>query len=304
MKSFYRLYEGEADLEAMIQLVLTRPLEYITEFPSAVGLREAFEGMPDIRAKTHLWEATDGRLVAFAIEGGWTKPFEIARRFHDGDLVDQLVTWQEERVRKVGGTYLEAASWDDDVKRIAFLEQHGFVRQVWQQGTLRMERSLHESIPEPQLPEGYTIRHVEGEHEVEALVDLHRAAFGTEWMTVQFRLATMHTADYDPELDLLAVAPDGTLAAYTTCWLHREQDAFDGPKIGYTEPVATHIAHRWKGLARGVLLAGFRLLRQHGRDVSVVTPWSENVAMIETAKSVGYRVRARRLSFRRTVASV
>jgi hypothetical protein len=47
----------------------------------------------------------------------------------------------------------------------------------------------------------------------------HRAAFGTEYLTVEERLATMREPEYDPELDLLAVAPDGRLAAYCMCFI-------------------------------------------------------------------------------------
>ena len=46
-----------------------------------------------------------------------------------------------------------------------------------------------------------------GEQEAEALAALHRAAFGTDHMTVEERLAIMRAPGYLPELDLLAATP-------------------------------------------------------------------------------------------------
>jgi mycothiol synthase len=294
-----RSCESEADLDAIVALIRARAPERVSDSPSAVDLREAFAGTPETRGQTYLWEDAEGRLLAFSIQG-WTHPFEIGRPFLDQEeLVSQVIAWHEERARKAGEAYLDAASWDDDLERLAFLERHGFVRQAWQQGVVRMERSLHEPIPEPFLAEGYTIRHLGGEREVEALVALHRAAFGSEWMTAEFRLASMRVPDYDLGMDLVAVAPDGALAGYTTGWFSREENLPGLPQVGWTEPVAVHPAHRREGLARALMLTGFRLLRQRGVDVVRTTPWSENTAMVGAARSVGHCIRARRLCLKR-----
>jgi len=82
---------------------------------------------------------------------------------------------------------------------------------------LQYARSLNEPISEYAFPPGFFLRHVEGEHEVESLVTLHRAAFGTENMTVEQRLAIMHAPQYERELDFVAVAPNGELSAFCIC---------------------------------------------------------------------------------------
>ena len=60
------------------------------------------------------------------------------------------------------------------------------------------------------LPPGFTIRPAGGAAEAEAWVVLHRAAFGTERMELEERLAMLAEPEYDPQLDLVAVAPDGS----------------------------------------------------------------------------------------------
>jgi GNAT superfamily N-acetyltransferase len=145
---------------------------------------------------------------------------------------------------------------DSDTKRVALLERHGFVMRDTR--VLRMVRALDKPIPVPQVPAGFCVRHVAGEHEVEALVALHRAAFGTENMTVQERLAMMRVPEYDAELDLLAIAPDGGFSATCMCSISQEENERSGRNEGYTDPVATHPHYQRQGLARALLLTGLR----------------------------------------------
>jgi ribosomal protein S18 acetylase RimI-like enzyme len=194
---------------------------------------------------------------------------------------------------------LDTNCGEDNTQRIAFLEQHGFVLQPIR--TLRMIRSLAGSIPTPQLPAGFAIRHVAGEHEVEALVTLHRAAFGTEHMTVEERLAMMRTPEYDPALDLIIVAPDGAFAAYCLCTISSAENARTNRKEGHIDPVAVHPAFQRQGLAHALLLAGLHLLKQRGMDTAVLGTSSENVAMQRAAISAGFRVLSTKIWFSKLV---
>jgi len=147
------------------------------------------------------------------------------------------------------------------------------------------------------LPTGFAIRHVAGEHEVEALVALHRAAFGTENLTVEDRLSWMRTPEYDPTLDLMAVTPDGALAAYCMCHISHEENARSGRSEGYTDPIATHPAFQLRGLARALLLTGLDLLRPRRVETAVLGTSSDNFAMQQTALSVGFCVQMTKLWF-------
>jgi ribosomal protein S18 acetylase RimI-like enzyme len=119
---------------------------------------------------------------------------------------------------------------------------------------------------------------------------LHRAAFGTNNMTLESRQAMMGLANYDPELDLVAVAPDGALAAYVFGSYNREEMELSGLKTGFTDPVATHPKYRRRGLSRALLLESLRRLKQRGLETARLGTSSANIAMQKTAQSVGYCV--------------
>jgi mycothiol synthase len=300
-----RPYAGDADLQAMIVLVSRRPAQRIMDHPTILGLRE-FLGRSREWQNTRLWWDADGQLAGFAIFFDYVSQldFEIAPGTASVEVATQANSWGEERARQLVGepgesVVLRASCRDDHVERIALLEQLGFVRQ--ERHTLHFVRSLSDLIPEPQVPEGFGIHHVAGEHEAETLAALHRAAFGTENMTAERRLSWMRTPDYDPELDLVAVAPDGTLAAYVFCSISEEENALTRRKDGYTDPVATHPAYQRRGLARALLLTGFRLLKQRGVETARTSTGSWNVAMQRTAQSAGYRVESKQSFFEKQV---
>jgi ribosomal protein S18 acetylase RimI-like enzyme len=152
------------------------------------------------------------------------------------------------------------------------------------------------------MPAGFGLHHVAGEREAADLVELHRAAFGSEVMTVEERLAMMRTPDYDAELDLVAIALDGRLAATCLCTIRREENRRSGRKEGYTDLIATHPSFRRQGLAKALLLAGMHYLQERGMDTAVLGTSSENVPMQRAAQAVGFRIKSTRLWFARPVS--
>jgi ribosomal protein S18 acetylase RimI-like enzyme len=150
-------------------------------------------------------------------------------------------------------------------------------------------RALDGDLPVPRLPEGFLIRPIAGEQEVEEWVALHRAAHATENMTAAYRLAMMRTPEYVPALDLVVVSPEGRLVAYVVCHFLPEENRLRRQQVGFTDPVATHPDFQGKGLARTLLLSGFARLKEHGLQFAEVGTWGENTGMIRTAESVGYR---------------
>lgn len=300
-----RPYAGDEDLQAMTDLVSRRPIQRIGDYPAILDLQQ-FLASSNGQQNAYLWWDADGQLAGFAIFIDYVSKlyFELAPGVTSAEVAAQATSWGEERARQIvgetdGPVVLGASCHDDHAERIALLEQLGFVRQ--EQHTLHFVRSLSDPFPEPQVPEGFSIRHVEGEHEADALAALHRAAFGTENMTVEGRLSWMRTPDYDPELDLVAVAPDGTLAAYVFCSASEEENALTERKDGCTDPVATHPSFQRRGLAQALLLTGFRLLKQRGIETAHTSTGSWNVAMQRTARSVGYRAESKTIFFKKQV---
>ena len=307
-----RPYATPEDLGAMIKLLIeARPTQQIAEFPSIEDLRE-FMGVESFRTNTRIWEDACGQLIGFAIRDGSHLMFEFMP--HQDEVVAQIVAWAESGARRTSQIQLVCGCSDFDSKQIALLKSYGFVATA--NRSLSMVRSLSEPIvperrlgvcalglsPEVQVPQGFIIRHLKGETEVEALVALHRAAFGTQNMTVEYRLAMMSVPDYDPELDLIAVTRDGTFAAYCMCHISYEENRLTGHDRGFTDPVATHPAFQRLGLAKALLLRGLTLLHQHGVETACLGTAGHNHPMQRTAAAAGFRIESERIQFAKPLA--
>jgi ribosomal protein S18 acetylase RimI-like enzyme len=302
-----RMYAGPADRQAMETIIKARPATRATAFPT-LGVLPVLLARPEIAANTHLWEGPQGHLAGFAIIDPssaatwqrWFMWFDTTTTANADSIEEQIVAWsiqqvQTENRQRSAPLTLRISCRDNYPSRIALLNMSGFISQP--ERTLHLERSLHAPIPTPHLPPGYTLRHVQGEHEVEALAALHCAAFGAEFMTAERRLAMMRAPEYDPELDLVIEGPRGDLVAYCCCGVSAQENALTGRRMGYTDPIGVHPDYRGRGLARALLTDGFRQLKAHGMDWATLSTGNWNERMIDTAGSVGYRIAATTLFF-------
>lgn len=162
------------------------------------------------------------------------------------------------------------------------------------------------------LPTGYVIRAVQA-GDFAARVRLHRSAwepaqlpFHRDHRPVVEAGATSPFSDdayrqvcatwpYRPELDLVAVAPDGALAASCIAWLD------DGIGAAELEPVGTAPAHRGRGLARALCLAAVsRVSELGGTEVAVHARGDEAYPVPRRVyEGCGFRVRGRTVTFGR-----
>lgn len=74
---------------------------------------------------------------------------------------------------------------------------------------------------------------------------------------------------YRRDLDLVAVSPEGEIAAFCTVWFD------DVTRLGVFEPVATVPAHQRRGLGRALLIEGQRRLQRMGARVAMVGGFSD-----------------------------
>lgn len=301
-----RPYAADTDLAAMIDLITRRPRAQIIAFPSLIDLQEMM-GTAILRDHTRLWHQAQGQLAAFAtvelddISGNLI--FEVDQTTPDS-VVAEIFNWAEEMVRPLtdiqpAPVTIETSARTDDTRRINLLTTHGFQQQPG--GAITLTRSLQGDLPESHLPPGFTIRPLAGESEIPAWVTLHRAAWGTENMTIAYRQAMMHTPDYDPALDLLAVTTDGQLAAYCVCTISQAENDLSGQKVGYTDPIATHPHWQRHGLARALMLHGLRLLQAQGMEMARLSTSRQNQAMRRAAETIGFQVTAQTFYFAREV---
>ncbi|MDQ2718079.1 MAG: GNAT family N-acetyltransferase [Chloroflexota bacterium] len=294
-----RPYTGEVDRQRVLAFrrACTTP-ENMNDYPTVTDMQELLDPLvigAGERDTVRLWEDDRGELQAFAILHFpyCNLYFYVQPCAQDEEIARQIIDWGTDRVRAFGQArgqrvMLDTNCRNTDKARLALLEGSGFTRQ--EAYTLRMTCSLLATLSSFRLPHGYMLGHVAGEHEVESYVALHRAAFGTENMTVEARLATMRNPDYIPELDLVAVAPDGTLAAFCFCQVYREANALNRRAGGEIATIGTIPALRHKGLGRTMLRAGMHALQARGIATAVLGTSSENASAQSLFLAEGFHI--------------
>lgn len=291
-----RLHQDEKDIQAILELTANvRPPEHLNDYPAKVNIEENLVS-PAVHATTRLW-FDDDQPIAWAYVDEFNNLWWDIDARHEELLGAQIIAWGETCVRKTRSktesTTLGTACREDYLQRILFLRQFGF--QQTESLTIRMKRDLSEPIPAPTLPPGFTIRPLAGIQEAETVASMHRAAFGTEYMTTENRLAIMNTSEYDTSLDLVAIASDGRIVANCICSANGEE------QIGKTDPIATHPRFQRMGLARALLLTGLNLLKGRGMRSAHLGTSGNNVAMQKIAESVGFTIEYRILWFSKEV---
>ena len=106
----------------------------------------------------------------------------------------------------------------------------------------------------------------------------------------------MRAPQYDPELDLVAVAPNGELAAFCVCGFEDSSR-----EVGYTDPVGTHARYKRRGLGKAMVTTGLHALKDRGARTAELGTSSENVAMQRLAEALGFIIVSESLWFSRTV---
>lgn len=257
--------------------------------------------LASIRATTRIWKQ-DNQTVGFAFVDEYNNLwFETESEFALLDeLETEIIGWGttclKRRNAEMGtNNTLDCTGDADDSHRLSVLRKHGFA--VEQVRSLRYSHLLNEPISEYPFPAGFSIRYVNGKDEVEQLVALHRAAFGTNTMTVDYRLAMMNTPKYIRELDFVVVAPNNDLAAFCVC-------GFDDTdkKVGYTDPIGTHPTYQRIGLGRAIISAGLLALKKAGANTVGLGTSSENVAMQKLAGELGFICVSEKLWFSKVIS--
>jgi ribosomal protein S18 acetylase RimI-like enzyme len=147
------------------------------------------------------------------------------------------------------------------------------------------------------LPGGFHVRSLAGDaSEVADRAAAHREVWHP-WtvgeVTDEQYARFMQMPGYDRDLDVVAVAPDGTIAAYVNGWL----DSVN--KIGDLGPVGAREAYRRQGLTRAVLLECMRRMKARGMDRVCVSTGEDNVAARNLYESVGFRIVNRYVEYAR-----
>lgn len=229
-----------------------------------------------------IWEAENKQIAAVLNPEGHGHAFpQIHPDFDTPELKEEIIKVAEERLTTKGedGRHKVSVWLDSQEKALQeILTRRGFHR-VEEAGNQEVQhrRSLDEPLPDvPQVP-GYTIRPMEGG--LELLERCYASGLG-------FHNDDIHTARdnrdhpewyhhiqsaplYRRDLDIVAVASDGSVASFATAWFD------DVSRTAYIEPVATIPAHRKHGLGKAVIFEALHRLKRMGCKVAFVGGYSE-----------------------------
>ncbi len=216
-----------------------------------------------------LWETADGRLVGAAHP---EEPGEVWIELHPafGHLAPHILAWAEEHLAlgaPDGTRTLACVVSDDDEPRRRLLAERGYRMEQsagWQrrltiEGSPRVERAL---------PEPFRLRATRAtDEDCARMAALLNAGFGRDAHTErEYRTFVERSPSFEHELNLVAVAPDGSFAAHVGLTYDRVN------RHGVVEPVCTHPDYRRLGLARSLLVEGLgRLAARGGRTASLDT---------------------------------
>lgn len=229
-----------------------------------------------------LW-LDDGEVVGFIWPG--KGQVDIITHPRHQALEEDMLMLAEQRLREERAGEVEPAKmrvwgFTGDAARNDLLQRCGYQRA--DDFLCYHSYALDGPLPEPRLPQGYTLRHVQGEADLDQRVAVHRDAFAPSRMTVAKHQRAMRAPTYRQDLDLVVVAPDGTFAAFCIVWFDSEN------RFGLFEPVGCHTAHQRKGLATAILREGMRRIKAAGGEVAYVNGWRDDSSGSRLYKATGF----------------
>lgn len=243
-------------------------------------------GNPDWHKQSQLWETGAGQLIGMVHPDGLGFPYiEIHPDYRH--LEADMIIWAESHLTEPKadntGNQLQFFVYEYDVHRQRLLAERGYQKMSYG-GVIRHMRLGQRPLPTPQLAQGYTLRTTDPENgrDAQQIADLLNAAFNrTFHMALEYQQFTRNATCFHPELDLVAVAPDGSFAAYVGI----PYDELN--QRGIFEPVCTHPDHRQKGLAKALMQEGLHRLKARGA-VDVVVETGDMVPANRLYTSMGF----------------
>jgi mycothiol synthase len=220
---------------------------------------------PPLEEVIVLWETSGGRIAAVL------NPEEIGSAFlqvhpdhRTVDVEEEMIGRAEERLAVVaenGRRRLTVWATAGDELRLGILRRRGYAPAGWSER--QHYRLLSAPLADAPVPSGYSVRSLGYEAELPARSWASWRGFhpdepddrygGWQWYPNIQRQPL-----YRRDLDIVAVAPDGTIAAFCTLWFD------DVTRSGYFEPVATVPEQQRKGLARAVMTEAMRRIQSLG----------------------------------------
>jgi len=221
-------------------------------------------GTSPMEQVTYLWESADGQIGATLYVIDREAYLGVHPQWRTPELEGELLACAEENViesnppdRRVVFTLAD----EDDPLRKEVLQSRGY--QYRDQPVYRWRRDLEGGLPEAKVAPGYTIRSMgdASEFDARALASWHafhpdetdEAFEGGDWF------ANLQSAPlYRRDLDIVAEAPGGAIAAFSTIFYD------DYTRSAVCVLVGTDPKYQRLGLGKAVITEGLRRLQKMG----------------------------------------
>jgi len=229
-----------------------------------------------------LWETEDGEIAAVLNpENHGVAYLQTNPAFRTPELDEEMIATAEKCLAETdeeGRRQLQVYIDSQDKSFQDILRRHGFQR-VERPGEAEVQhrRSLEGALPEVPATPGYTIRAL-GDG-LELLERCYASGLGFHEDDIHVARQNRDHPEwyhgiqsaplYRRDLDIVAIASDGSVAAFCTAWFD------DVTRRGDLEPVATVPAHQRHGLGKAVCLEAMHRLKRMGCQVAFVTGYSE-----------------------------
>lgn len=257
-------------------------------------LRE--DRLPAAREDLRIWTDNDGTIQGFC----WLQSNRMEIQVDpaaspNGEIEREMLAWALARQAASSDgppADLTADAFEHDARKISILNNLGFRVTAGDCYDL-FRQDLRSSRVLPVVPPAAVVRAVEIDRDLEDRVAIHRDVWHPSRLTAASYAAVRATPGFLPELDLVAAAPDGRIAAYCTCWYDPVN------RIGEFEPVGTRERYRRQGYGLAVMLEGLRRLKDQGATEAVVFSSATNAASFGLYTRSGFTVVGQYLSYDR-----
>jgi GNAT superfamily N-acetyltransferase len=223
----------------------------------------------------YLWEVENQIVAVLNPDTKGEVFFQVHPDYHSEQLLCEMLVMAEQKLsNQKEDEKSELTAWVNEADKThkKVLADRGFVRSKWNAEHMR-RRFFTQPIPDSVPQSGYTVRALGDESELPARSWLSWKAFHPDEPDEKYEGWTWYkniqrVPIYRRDLDIVAVAPDGELAAFCTVWFD------DVTRTAVFEPVGTHPNHQKRGLGKAVMSEGLRRAQTLGATLATVSSYS------------------------------
>jgi mycothiol synthase len=278
--SVQRPFDPESDVVLIRDFIATLVSQvgqnlalHIGDWLWQLHLRE--DRLPAAREDLRIWTGHDGTIQGFC----WFRSNHMEIQVDPaasphGEIEREMLAWalaRQEADPDGARADLLADAFEHDARKIAILTDLGF--RVTDDDRYDIFRQTLNAQPvHGAVPVGAEVRSVDPDRDLDDRVAIHQEVWHPSKITATSYAAVRAAPGYLPELDLIAVAPDGMIAAYCTCWYDPVN------RIGEFEPVGARAAYRRQGYGLAIMHEGLRRLQRLGATEAIVLSSATNTA--------------------------